>query len=250
MALESEGAASSRFPTTAWSMVVRAGSPQTQCFHESLARLCSSYWHPVYVFIRGKGFPPEQARDHTQEFFTRVIEKQYLAGLDRSKGRFRSFVLASVGHFLSNRLDAERALKRGGQHDIVSLEAENADGEGCREPFHTSTPEALFEYEWALTLLDRTLKRLRSGYPGPDFDRLKPFLVGEADRGDLRSTAEQTGVSEGALKVAIHRLRKRYRDALRAEIAETVDRPDQVEEEIHYLLGVLARGGRERRGDV
>ena len=104
--------ATSRFPTTAWSMVVKAGNPQTQFFHESLARLCNSYWFPVYVFIRNKGFSSDEARDCTQEFFARLIEKQYLAGLDQSKGRFRSFVLSSVSHFICNRLDAQRALAR------------------------------------------------------------------------------------------------------------------------------------------
>src|SRR5215467_10070474 len=143
----------SSFPTTAWSMVVKAGNPQTQLFKESLARLCTSYWYPVYVFIRRKGFNSDEARDSTQEFFARLIEKQYLAGLDQSKGRFRSFVLASVSHFICNRLDAQHALKRGGGSDIMSMDTENVNGEYRREPSHTSTPEALFEHQWALTLL-------------------------------------------------------------------------------------------------
>jgi len=238
--------ARSRFPTTAWSMVVKAGNPQTQFFHESLARLCNSYWFPVYVFIRSKGFSSEEARDSTQEFFARLIEKQYLAGLDQSKGRFRSFVLSSVSHFICNRLDAQRALKRGGGKDILSMETENAKGEYRREPSHTSTPEALFEHQWALTLLDRTLKRLRVQYDDADFDRLKPFLMGEAQRGQLGATAAEIGLSEGALRVAVHRLRKRYREALYTEIAETVSEPDLVQEEIRYLLAVIARGGENR----
>jgi RNA polymerase sigma-70 factor (ECF subfamily) len=227
-------------------MVVKAGNPQTQLFQESLARLCTSYWDPVYVFIKRKGFNSEEARDYTQEFFARVIEKQYLTGLDQSKGRFRSFMLAAVSHFLCNRLDAQRTRKRGGGCDILPMETENAEGEYRREPFHTSTPEVLFEHQWALTLLDRTLKRLRAEYAGPDFNRLKPFLMGEAERGQIAATAAEMGISEGALKVAVHRLRKRYREALRTEIAETVSEPDQVQEEIRYLLAVVARGGENR----
>jgi RNA polymerase sigma-70 factor (ECF subfamily) len=234
--------ANSRFPTTAWSMVVKAGNPQTIYFQESLAQLCAAYWQPVFVFIRGKGFSSEDARDYTQEFFTRVIEKQYLAGLDRAKGRFRSFLLAAASHFLSNRRDAERAAKRGGGVLIESFEKENAEGIYNRDPSHTATPETLFEYQWALTLLDRAMKRLAAGYARPDLDRLKPFLLGESDRGQLGATAEQMGISEGALKVAIHRLRKRYGEALRREIVETVAGQGQVEEEIRYLLSVLSRG--------
>src|SRR5215471_21125008 len=134
MPLLPHGGSNSRFPTTVWSMVVKAGNPQTRFFKESLERLCSSYWHPVYVFIRSKGFSSEEAHDHTQEFFARVIEKQYLAGLDKSKGRFRSFVLAAVSHFLSNRLDAQRAIKRGGGRNLEPLEILNAEGEYHREP--------------------------------------------------------------------------------------------------------------------
>jgi RNA polymerase sigma-70 factor (ECF subfamily) len=227
-------------------MVVKAGNPQTRFFKESLERLCSSYWHPVYVFIRSKGFSSEEARDHTQEFFARVIEKHYLAGLDRSKGRFRSFVLAAVSHFLSDQLDAQRARQRGGRRNLEPLELQRAEGEYHREPSHASTSEALFEYHWALTLLDCTLRRLRADYARPDFDQLKPFLVGDAERGEISGVAAEMGLSEGTVKVAVHRLRKRYRDALHAEIAETVSEPDQVQEEIRYLLAVLARAGENR----
>src|SRR5262249_32376937 len=131
---------------------------------------------------------------------------------------------------------------------IVPMEVENGESEYRREPSHTSTPEALFEYQWALTLLDRTLKRLKAEYPGPDFNRLKPFLMCEAERGLSAATAEEMGISEGAFKVAVHRLRKRYREALRAEISETVSEPDQVQEEIRYLLAVIARGSENRSG--
>src|SRR5215472_18376530 len=130
------------------------------------------------------------------------------------------------------------------------METENAEGEYRREPSHTCTPEALFEHQWALTVLARTLKRLRAEYAGPDFNRLKPFLMGDAERGQIATTAANMGISEGALKVAVHRLRKRYREALRAEIAETVSEPDQVQEEIRYLLAVIARSSENRDSGV
>jgi DNA-directed RNA polymerase specialized sigma24 family protein len=129
---------------------------------------------------------------------------------------------------------------------VMSLESEDVHGRR-HEPAHSSTPEALFEYDWALTLLDRALERLRADYTAPDFLRLKPFLLREAPHGQLAATAQQLGASEGALKVAVHRMRKRYREALRAEIAETVSEPGQVEEEIRYLMAVLARGGELQR---
>jgi len=233
---------SSRFPTTAWSMVLKAGNPEAQFFQEALARLCAIYWYPIFVFIRSRGFSSEEARDHTQEFFACVIEKEYLAGVDRSKGRFRSFVLSSVSHFLSNRLDRQRAAKRGGGREILPMEVQFEGDSYSREPSHACTPEALFEHQWALTLLDRTVSRLRAEYAGPDFNRLKAFLLGEAERGQIAVIAAELGISEGALRVAVHRLRKRYREALRAEIAETVSEPELVEGEIRYLLAVLARG--------
>jgi RNA polymerase sigma factor (sigma-70 family) len=233
---------SSSFPTTIWSIIASARDPESKSSRESLARLCTSYWHPVYAFVRHKGFDAEEARDCTQEFFARVIEKQYLADVDRSKGRFRSFLLAAVSHFLSNYRDARRAQKRGGGEHPIPLEDEDANGRHRHDPAHASTPEALFEYHWALTLLDRALERLRAGYTQADFLRLKPFLLGEAAHGELAATAQQLGASEGALKVAVHRMRRRYRDALRSEILETVSEPSQVDSEIRYLMEVLARG--------
>jgi len=232
----------SAFPTTSWSLVLKAGNPQTQFFQESLSRLCRNYWHPVYAFIRRKGFDSDEAQDCTQEFFLRVIEKEYLADIDQSKGRFRSFLLAAVSHFLSNRLDAARAQKRGGGK-VVSLERDDTQGGDRYEPAHLSTPEALFEYHWALTLINRTFQRLRKGYAASEFVLLKPFLLGEAKHGELVATAQRMGVTNSAIKVAVHRMRKRYREALRAEIAETVAEPAQVEEEIRYLMVTLARAG-------
>ena len=222
---------------------MNAQNPATAISGESLGRLCASYWHPVYVYIRHKGFDSDHARDCTQEFFAQLIEKKYLADVDRSKGRFRSFLLAAANHFLSNYLDAANAQKRGGGRQLLSLEDESMSRVLSCEPSNASTPEALFEYHWALALLDRALERLRAGYAPADFLRLKPFILGEAAHGQLAATAQQLGTSEGALKVAVHRIRKRYREALRSEISETVSEPGQVDEEIRYLMEVLSRGG-------
>lgn len=232
----------SRFPTTSWTLIVNARDPDHQVSREALGRLCGSYWYPVFAFIRRKGLDSDQARDCTQDFFAALLEKDYLVGVERAKGNFRSFLLAAVGHFLSNQFAAERAQKRGGGQRFLSLEMENAEGIYRNVPADSLTPEALFEYSWATSLLQRILQRLRDGYSDRDFEVLKPFLVGEEARGDGIATAERLGMSTGAFKVAIHRLRKRYRDVLRAEIAETVADPTQVDDEIRYLLTVLARG--------
>ena len=231
-----------RFPTTSWTLIVNAGDLNNEVSREALGRLCSSYWLPVFVFIRRKGLDPDQAKDCTQDFFTALLEKDYLAGVARSKGNFRSFLLAAVTHFLANRFDSERAQKRGGGQPIVSLDKEDAEGAYRNEPANSLTPEELFEYRWATSLLEDTLGRLRDGYAGDDFEVLKPFLTGEETHGDGASAAQRLGMSAGAFKVAVHRLRKRYRDVLRAEIAKTVADRAQVDEEIRYLLMILARG--------
>ena len=235
--------AASRFPTTEWSMVVKAGDCLTREYQEALSRLCNSYWQPVYAFIQRKGFDPDEARDCTQEFFTRVIEKEYLRDVDRSKGKFRSFLLVAVTHFLSNHLDSLRAQKRGGGREPVSLDADDTETRRAYEPAEDSTPEAQFDYQWALTVLERALDRLRTEYSAADFSRLKPFLLGDAAHGQLAAAARQLATSEGSLKVALHRMRKRFREKLRAEIAKTVSDPALVDKEIRYLVAVLARGG-------
>ena len=231
-----------QFPTTSWSVIAQAKSAETEVARNALGRLCSSYWYPVFALLCRKGLDSDRARDCTQDFFTTLLEKGYLAGIERSKGKFRSFLLAAVCHFFSNWLDAEKALKRGGGHALLPLEFENAEGICRTDVGHSLTPEAVFEYQWARTLLDRTLKRLRAMYANQDFDALKPFLVGEVARGQGAAAAERLGMSEGAFKVAIHRLRKRYRDVLREEIADTVAEPSQVDDEIRSLLKSLAQG--------
>jgi RNA polymerase sigma-70 factor (ECF subfamily) len=235
---------SAQFPTTSWSAILSARSPSSEISREALGKLCSSYWYPVFAFIRRKGINPDQARDRTQDFFTALLEKNYLADIDSSKGRFRSFLLAAATHFVANSFDAERAQKRGGGRQFLPLEAQNGEQVYGHEATQSLTPEALFEYHWAANLLERTLKQLRAAYAEHEFELLKPFLVGEAERGDGCAAAKQLGMSEGAFKVAIHRMRKRYAKTLRAEVAETVSDPTEVEGEIRYLVSVLARGSK------
>lgn len=209
---------------------------------KALDKLCHAYWTPVYAFVRRTGLDADQARDCTQTFFAALLEKHYLAVVERSKGNFRSFLMVAIKHFLSNHFDAEKALKRGGSHTILSLDYVDADGHRPVEPDHSETPDAIFDYHWAASLLERTLSRLRQSYPAAAFDVMKPFLVGDAARGESAASAAQLGMTDGAFKVAIHRMRKRYREALWAEIAETVADRSEVEGEIRYLMAVLARG--------
>jgi RNA polymerase sigma-70 factor (ECF subfamily) len=238
-----ESAASSRFATTHWSLVVAAGrrsSPQAQ---EALATLCRSYWYPLYVFIRRQGRSAEESQDLTQEFFTRLLEKHFLTQVDRAKGKFRSFLLAACKHFLSNERDRARAKKRGGGRELISFDAQEAERRYRLEPTHDLTPEKLFERRWVLTLLDQVLAQLKIEFiqegKEDQFTHLKDYLTGDKGRASYREVAEKLGMTEGALKVAIHRLRKRYRELLRQEIAKTLNKGDAIEDEIRDLFAAL-----------
>ena len=231
---------SARFPTTLWSMVIKAAKPGTTSADAALAQLCEAYWYPVYAYIRRHGFDAEVSRDLTQEFFARLLEKDYLSDVSREKGRFRAFLLASTRHFLSNERDRALAQKRGGGSILLPLELDIAEGLYRVEPADPVTPQTVFQRRWALTVLDRALRRVRQESRHPHFDQLQSFLSGDADRGEYARIADDLGVSEGSLKVAVHRLRKQYRQALRAEIAETLSKPEEVENEIRFLLDVLS----------
>ncbi|MDE3168230.1 MAG: sigma-70 family RNA polymerase sigma factor [Acidobacteriota bacterium] len=231
------------FPTTRWTLVVAAAGPQRKEARPALASLCESYWYPLYAYVRRRGYPPEQAQDLTQEFFIRVLEGRYLDRADPEKGRFRAFILTSLKFFLADEGDRERAQKRGGGA-VLPLEFSSGEERYHREPAHDETPERIFERRWALSVLDRVVERLRNefvqhGRP-EHFDRLKVFLLGQSGA-PYTVLARQMNTSEGALKVAIHRLRKRYRDLFRQEIAETVADPAEVESEIRHLVAVLTR---------
>jgi RNA polymerase sigma factor (sigma-70 family) len=234
---------SSRFPTTRWTMVVAAGDPRRKEARSALAALCESYWYPLYAYLRRRGYPADQAQDLTQEFFIRVLEGRYLDRADPGKGRFRAFLLTSLKFFVADEEDRNRAQKRGGGA-LLPLEFSSGEDRYQREPAHGETPERIFERRWALTVLDRVVEKLRDefvhhGRP-EHFERLKVFLLGQSDA-PYAALAREMNTSEGALKVAIHRLRKRYRELFRQEIADTVADPAEVETELRYLAGVLTR---------
>ncbi len=236
--------AARHFPTTSWTLILSAGRQTDARNGDALASLCEKYWYPLYAYIRRRGYPREQAQDLTQEFFARVLEKHYIEHADRNKGRFRTFLLSSLTYFLSDEVDRRQALKRGGSHVLLPFEVREGEETYQREPSHNETPERIFERRWALALLERVLARLRNefvtGGEPAHFERLKVFLLGDGAGVPYAELAGELQTTEGALKVAIHRLRKRYSDGLRAEIAETVADPAEIDGEIRYLVRVLA----------
>jgi RNA polymerase sigma factor (sigma-70 family) len=237
---------SSRFPTTRWTLVVAAGDPQRKDSRSALVSLCENYWYPLYAYLRRRGHAPDEAQDLTQEFFMRVLGGRYLDKADPEKGRFRSFILTSLKFFAADEQDRQRAQKRGGGA-VVSFEfssGESGEERYQREPGHDETPDRIFERRWALSMLERVMERLRDEFVQHDrpenFERMKVFLLGQSEA-PYAALAGEMNTSEGALKVAIHRLRKRYRELFRQEIADTVADPAEVESELRYLAAVLTR---------
>ena len=233
----------SQFPTTRWTLVVAAGDPQRKDARSALVFLCENYWYPSYAYLRRCGHSADQAQDLTQGFFIRILEGRYLDRADREKGRFRSFLLSSLKFFVADEEDRQRARKRGGGV-LVPLEFSSGEERYRREPAHDETPERIFERRWALSVLDRVVESLRNefvqhGRP-EHFERLKVFLLGQSDA-PYAALAREMKKSEGALKVAIHRLRKRYREVFRQEIADTVADQTEVDSELRYLAAVLTR---------
>ena len=233
----------SQFPTTRWTLVVAAGDPHRKEARSALVSLCENYWYPLYAYLRRRGYPADKAQDLTQEFFMRVLEGRYLDRADPEKGRFRSFLLTSLKFFVADEADRRRAHKRGGGL-LVSLEFSSGEERYQREPAHDETPERIFDRRWALAVLDRVMDKLRTEFVHhgrPDhFERLKMFLLGQSDA-PYAALAREMKTSEGALKVAIHRLRRRYRELFRQEIADTVADPSEVETELRFLAAVLTR---------
>jgi RNA polymerase sigma factor (sigma-70 family) len=242
---EPVAARAGRFATTCWSVVVAARDAPSALAHEALAALCQAYWFPLYAYIRRHGHAPQEAEDLTQEFFTRLVDKDFLANVDRGKGKFRSFLLAACSHFLANEGDRARTWKRGGRCSIVSLDFAGAEARYGLEPAHDVTPEKLFARRWGLTLLDHALARLRTEYAAKDktalFDRLRVCLLGEGgqDRFPHARIAYDLGMSPAAVRVAVHRLRQQFREVLRDEIVKTVEEPEQIEDEIRDLFAAL-----------
>ena len=235
----------SRFDTTRWSLVLTAAGRDSSDARRALATLCETYWYPLYAYVRRQGYPAPDAQDLTQAFFARLLEKHDVEDARRDRGRFRSFLLASLRHFLLNEAQSRRTLKRGGGDVPLSLDLETAEGRYLGEPIDRCTPETIFDRRWALTVLDRVLLRLRrqaidSGKVA-ELDALKACLTGEIPHGSYRALGHELGLTEGAVKVAVHRLKRRFQRLLREEIAQTVLSSDAIDEEIQYLFSALTR---------
>lgn len=237
-----------RFHTTQWNLVLAAGRTPTPASRKALSTLCEIYWYPLYAFARRQGYQADDALDLTQGFFARLLERNDIASADQSRGRFRSWLLAAFKHYMANEYHKSTAQKRGGGQKVLSIDfsVDEAEGRYKLEPAHQMTAERVFDRRWALTLLDQVLQRLKRDLEGAGkaklFAKLKPFLTAGANEGPYREVAAELGMSEGAVKVAVHRLRRKYRDLLADEIAQTVERPEEIEQEIGHLLASLSGG--------
>jgi len=234
---------SGKVATTQWSQVLAARDGSDTEARAALESLCQTYWQPLYAYIRHQGSSPDEARDLTQGFFAEFLEKEFLSSVDPEKGRFRSFMLASLRNFLSHERDRERALKRGGGTLTLSLDVEAGEAGYSIEPTEELTPEDVFEYRWAMTVLDRAVDRLQleSEEAGTafQFENLQQYLTDRGPQLPYRDTATALGMSEAATKSAVQRLRRRLGRCLRTEIAETVANPADVDDEVRNLLSKL-----------
>ena len=232
-----------RFNETHWTTVLAAGQKNSQA-KEALQKLCRTYWYPLYVFVRRQGHSRHDAEDLTQEFFARLLTRDDLATVDREKGKFRSFLLASMKHFLANEWDKAQAKKRGGGKQILSINVQDFESKYAMEPAHAITPDKLYDRRWAMTVLEQVMAKLRKEMRAEgkmdQFEQMKIFLAGSKGDVHYSKVAENLGISEIAVKTAVHRLRKRYRLLLIAEIANTVETKQDVEQELRHLLAALA----------
>ncbi len=241
--MESTSRPGQRFLPTRWTVILAAGRQSSAQAQEALSILCRTYWQPIYAYVRHKGHSPPDAEDLTQEFFSRLLQKHYLAGLQREGGRFRSFLLAAVNGFLANEWDKARAQKRGGGQKMLSIDRDTAESRYHLEPAHELTPERIYERQWAQALLDQVLKRLGEEYRQAGktalFEKLSASLSQPRGAVPYAQIAREMDSTEAAIKMAVQRLRARYRELLRAEIAETVASPAEVEDEIRFLFSTF-----------
>lgn len=232
------------FLTTRWSVVLQAGRDEGEKTKAALSELITTYWYPLYAYVRRRGHSADDAQDLTQAFFTRLLEKNVVGVADPQRGRFRAFLLGSLKNFLANEWDRVTAQKRGGGRTVLSLDFEFADERFKREPVSRLTPEMEYERNWALAVLERALKRVETIYAGRGktrlFECLKPALVSPEDDTSRRTMAEQVGMTEGAVKVALHRMRNSFRECLRDEIAETVGGSRDLDDELRALIEALS----------
>lgn len=233
------------FTTTHWSVVLTAKESDGTTADAAIDRLCRAYWPPIYAYIRRDGHGPEDAQDLTQEFLSRFVHRDWLNHLQDRRGKFRSFMLTFLKHFLSDQRDRDRAQKRGGGQPLVPLDAYEAEERSVLEPRERLTPDSAYERRWAQTLMERAVERLRLEYTENGrallFDTLKDLQPGERNETSYADIGLRLGLSEQAVKNAVHRLRRRHREILREEIAQTLADPSELEEEIQYLMTVLAR---------
>ena len=236
-------ASDASFASTHWTVVLSARETGSADAGAALESLCQAYWYPLYAYARRLGQAPPDAQDLTQEFFARLLEKRWLAGADREKGRFRSFLLTAFKRFLANEWDRARAQKRGGQAAHLPLDTALAESRYATEAAMELPADRLYERRWALTLLEQTLVRLRTEFGkaghATEFEQLKPFLTADTSTLTYADVARKLGLSEGAARVAVHRLRRRFREVFREEVTHTVAAAEDVEEELHHLLAAL-----------
>jgi RNA polymerase sigma factor (sigma-70 family) len=232
-----------QFATTHWSVILAAGDSASAQHGTALSKLCQTYWFPLYAYLRRRGYDSHQAEDYTQGFFAAILERKGLQKADPKYGKFRSFLLVSLKNFLADEWDRSHAQKRGGDKIVLSLDFDAAADRYDREPVQSLTPDKLFERAWALTVLNRAMDRLKAESKASDkqqlFDYLKIYLTAEKDDIPYQDVAVKLNMTEGAVKVAVHRLRRRYRELVRDEIAQTVTNEAQVDEEIRDLFAAL-----------
>lgn len=232
------------FVTTRWTVVLSAGRKSSPQSERALGELCQTYWYPLYAYVRRQGQTKEDAEDLVQAFFARFLEKNYLEGLSAERGRFRAFLLASLKHFLANKWDKSQRQKRGGGAQHLSLDWQSADKRYHLDPPDPSSPDKTFDREWALALLERVIARLQDECAAENktnlFEQAKGYLMVGEKAIPYAEAAQSLRMDEGAVRVAVHRLRKHYRELLRDEIAQTLDDPAQVAEELRSLQAALA----------
>jgi RNA polymerase sigma-70 factor (ECF subfamily) len=245
-----QGAA--RFASTRWSIVAAASRKESPEAQEALAVLCQAYWYPLYAYARRRSASAQDAQDQTQEFFARLLEKDYLQSADPRRGKFRSFLLTAFQRFLAKEHARATAQKRGGERRLLSLEFHDGERRYSHEPADSTTPEKFYERRWALTLLEQALARLRQEFTfaGKEqlFEALKGTLTGDGISEPYERIGRDLGLSEPAVKTASHRLRRRYQELLRAEVAQTVASPEEVDDELRDLFAAVRREKKSRSG--
>ena len=231
-----------RFTTTHWSVVVSCGADDTVSSGAAMEQLCHTYWYPLYAYVRRRGHSVEEAQDLTQEFFARFIEKEWVTAADANKGQFRTFLLTAVGRFLAKEWRHATTAKRGGGQVLIPLD-ELAESRYAREPASEAAPDKLYECRWALSVFEQALSKLRERYAAvgraAHYDRLKGFLSTQPDEGDYARLARELQLTRGAIAAAVYRMRQHYRQLVRDEVAQTVNSPEEFDEEMRWLLNTL-----------